>query len=172
MRSRRGLSAHDADERGRQGVKHVLRNDCGFSLMEIMVSVIVFSVAIVFLYHMLFSGRVLIELEGERRMALRLAEYKLEELKHAGYSSSGDDTNWTSVNMDAGEHPEDPTVVLDDKSTEATGDDLVGSIVWAVKETSWVSGGAVTRCKMVELTLDWPEEVPRDRVRLYTLVGK
>ena len=52
--------------------------------MENMVALVVFSVAIIFLYNMLFSGRMLVETGGERRMALKLTELKIEELRGAG----------------------------------------------------------------------------------------
>ena len=73
--------------------------------MEVLVSVIVFSIAIVFLYQMLFSGRMQVEFEGERRVASKAAELKIEELKYAGYGSSDAAADWTSLTMDIGTHP-------------------------------------------------------------------
>ena len=143
-----------------------------FSLIEIMVAVIVFSIAIVFVYQMFFSGRQHVTFEGERRVALKVAEHKVEELKYAGFASAGSDADWTSLNMNVGSHPTNPLVTLDDKGTVGTTDDLVGSLAWAVRETTWVSSGVTVRCKIVAVTLRWPNPSFRDRVRLVTMVGE
>ena len=157
-----------------------LRNESGFSLMEVMVSVIVFSIAIVFLYQMLFSGRMQVEFEGERRVAAKAAELKIEELKYAGYGSSDAGADWTSLTMDitapGSPHPIDPRIVLDDRGTPDTQDDLVGVMNWAVRDTSWDdsggSGTITTEAKVVDLTLQWPESWMRDNVRIVTVVAK
>ena len=149
------------------------RGQGGFSLIEIMVAVIVFSIAIVFVYQMFFSGRQQVSFEGERRVALKLAEHKVEELKYAGYASTGSDANWTSVNMNVGTHPTNGVVTLDTKGTVGTTDDLIGTMNWSVRDTSWTSSGVTTRCKIVVVTLRWPNPSPyRDRVRLVTMVGE
>jgi len=153
-------------------VKLQLRNEGGYSLIEILVSVIVFSIAIVFVFQMLWSGQTTVQFEGERRVALRMAELKMEELKYAGYSSTGDDSDWTSLDMDVGTHPSDPTVTLDARDTVETTDDLIGAMQWAVRETSWYVSGVTTNAKIVEVEVEWPEGSPRDRVRLTTLVGE
>jgi hypothetical protein len=152
--------------------------DRGITMMETLVSVMLFAIAFVFLFQMLFSGRALVELEGDRRAALKFARYKTEELKFAGYLSSGDDSDWTSTNLDTDHgdweiHPDDPTVVMDTQGTETTGDDLVGSMTWAVKETVWVYDGAPTSGqaitidgKVVDLKVEWPLGDPFDEVRL------
>jgi len=149
-----------------------IRSEAGTSLIEVMVAVIVFSIAIVFVYQMFWSGGSQVYQEGERRVALKMAEQKIEELKYAGYSSTGSDANWTSVNMNVGTHPTDPTVVLDDKNTVTTVDDLVAAMQWVVRDTSWASMGVTVHCKIVNLRLQWPEGAVRDRVRLVTLVGE
>lgn len=148
------------------------RNERGFSLIEIMVAVIVFSIAIVFVYQMFFSGRQQVSFEGERRVALKLAEHKIEELKYAGYASTGSDADWTSLNMSVGSHPTNALVTLDTKGTSGTTDDLIGSLNWAVRETTWVASGVTVRCKIVAVTLRWPNPSFRDRVRLVTMVGE
>ena len=94
-----------------------LRNESGISLMEVMVAVVVFSIAIVFLYQMLFSGRMQVEFEGERRVASKAAELKIEELKYAGYGSTDTENGWESLSMDLGNHPNDPLMVVDDRGT-------------------------------------------------------
>lgn len=149
-----------------------LRNESGISLMEVMVSVIVFSIAIVFLYQMLFSGRMQVEFEGERRVASKAAELKIEELKYAGYGSTDSGADWTSLSMDVGTHPSDPRIVLDDRGTGDPQDDLVGLINWTVRDTSWSDSGVTTEAKIVDLTIKWPEDWQRDQVRLVTLVAK
>ncbi len=158
-----------------------MRNESGFSLMEVMVSVIVFSIAIVFLYQMLFSGRMQVEFEGERRVASKVAELKIEELKYAGYGSTDAVADWTSLSMDitapGSPHPIDPRIVLDDRGTVTEQDDLVGLINWAVRDTFWddpnSSGGTITtEAKIVDVTLQWPENWIRDEVRVVTVVAK
>lgn len=146
--------------------------------MEVMVSVVVFSIAIVFLYQMLFSGRMQVEFEGERRVASKAAELKVEELKYAGYGSTDStDAYWTSLSMALGTHPADPRMVLDDRGTSGTQDDLVGLVNWTVSETLWTdpssSGGTIeTKAKVVDLTIQWPENWVRDEVRIVTAVAK
>jgi hypothetical protein len=140
--------------------------------MEVMVSVVVFSIAIVFLYQMLFSGRMQVEFEGERRVASKAAELKIEELKYAGYGSTDSGADWTSVSMDIGTHPNDERIVLDDRDTAETRDDLVGFISWTVRDTSWIDSGITTEAKVVDLTIRWPENWVRDQVRVVTVVAK
>jgi hypothetical protein len=140
--------------------------------MEVMVSVVVFSIAIVFVYQMLFSGRVQVEFEGERRVASKAAEQKIEELKYAGYGSTDSVTDWTSLSMDVGTHPADPTIVLDDRGTAETGDDLTGEIHWTVRDTSWTEYGVTTDGKVVDLTIQWPKDWLRDEVRVVTVVAR
>ena len=149
-----------------------LRHQSGVSLMEVMVSVVVFSIAIVFLYQMLFSGRMQVEFEGERRVASKVAEQKIEELKYAGYGSTDTGADWTSVTMDVGTHPTDPTIVLDDRGTAEASDDLTGVINWTVRDTSWTESGVTTEGKVVDLSIQWPEDWLRDEVRVVTVVAK
>jgi type II secretory pathway pseudopilin PulG len=149
-----------------------IRREAGISLIEVMVAVIVFSIAIVFVGQMFWSGGSLVHSEGERRVALKMAEHKIEELKYAGYSSTGSDADWTSVNMNVGTHPTNTTVLLDDLNTGTTVDDLIGTMTWVVRDTSWTSMGVTVRCKIVNLRLEWPRGAVRDRVRVVTLVGE
>jgi prepilin-type N-terminal cleavage/methylation domain-containing protein len=157
-------------------VKHRLSNNAGYSLIETLVAVVVFSIAIVFVWQMLWSGQTTVEYEGERRVALKRAELKAEELKYAGFYSSGPDNNWTSLNLDSsptGEvHPDTSRIVLDDRDTESTVDDLVGSMTWTVTDTSWTEAGVTVDAKIVDIEVVWPEGWDRDRVRLVTLVGE
>ncbi len=140
--------------------------------MENMVALVVFSIAIIFLYNMLFSGRMLVETGGERRMALKLAELKIEELRDAGYNSEGNDDDWTSVSMTVGTHPSvDGTVLIDDRGTDETTDDLMGDMVWTVRDTAWsVGGGVYAECKVVRVEVGWTQVHPRDEVALVTMV--
>lgn len=140
--------------------------------MEVMVSVVVFSIAIVFLYQMLFSGRMQVEFEGERRVASKAAELKIEELKYAGYGSTDTVGDWTSLSMDVGTHPADQRMVLDDRGTLDAQDDLIGMISWTVRDTSWTDSGITTEAKVVDLTIQWPEDWLRDQVQIVTLVAK
>ena len=141
-------------------------------MMEVMVSVVVFSIAIVFLYQMLFSGRMQVEFEGERRVASKAAELKIEELKYAGYGATDTGADWTSVSMDVGTHPDDQRMLLDDRDTPDTQDDLVGLVSWTVRDTSWIDSGITTDAKVVDVTIRWPENWVRDQVRVVTAVAK
>jgi prepilin-type N-terminal cleavage/methylation domain-containing protein len=153
-------------------VKPRLSSNAGYSLIETLVAVIVFSIAIVFVWQMLWSGQTTVEYEGERRVALERAELKAEQLKYAGYHSGGPDGNWTSVNMDVGSHPDSTRIVLDDRDTPTDVDDLVGSMSWTVSDTSWSEAGVTVNAKIVDIEVVWPEGWDRDRVRLVTLVGE
>ncbi|MFA9454696.1 MAG: hypothetical protein ACERK6_12375 [Candidatus Aminicenantaceae bacterium] len=51
-------------------------------------------------------------------------------------------------------------------------DDLVGLINWTVRDTSWLDSGITTEAKVVDLTLQWPENWVRDEVRIVTAVAK
>lgn len=153
-------------------MKRWIDDNAGYSLIETLVAVIVFSIAIVFVWQMLWSGQTTVEYEGERRVALKRAELKAEELKYAGYSSSGADGNWTSVNMDVGTHPDTTRIVLDDRDTPSTVDDLVGSMRWTVSDTSWSEAGVTVNAKVVGISVIWPEGWDRDSVRIFTLVGE
>ncbi len=151
----------------------VIRNERGFSLMENMVALVIFSIVVIFLYQMLFSGRMLVETGGERRAALKLAELKMEELMYAGYGSQGVDADWTSLNMTVGNHPtNDPSVLMDDRGTPDTQDDLIGNMTWTVVDTTWSGGGVTTRCKILRVSVEWPRIGPRDHVWLSTLVSQ
>lgn len=150
-----------------------IRNERGMSLMENMVALVVFSVAIIFLYNMLFSGRMLVETGGERRMALKLAELKAEELMDVGYDSEGVDDDWTSVNMNVGTHPSnDTSVLIDDRGTAGTTDDLIGVMTWTVRDTAWpVGGGVNAECKVVRVEVGWTQTHLRDELAVVTMVS-
>ncbi len=151
----------------------VIRNERGFSLMENMVALVIFSIVIIFLYQMLFSGRMLVETGGERRMALKLAELKMEELMHAGYGSQGVDADWTSLDMTVGNHPtNDLSVLMDNRGTLDTQDDLIGNMRWTVVDTTWWDGGVTSRCKILRVSVEWPQRGPRDHVWLSTFVSQ
>ncbi len=153
-------------------MQRVIQNERGFSLMENMVALVVFSIVIIFLYQMLFSGRMLVETGGERRMALKLAELKMEQLMDAGYTSQGADGDWTSINMTVGNHPMiDPSVLMDDRGTLDTQDDLIGNMTWTVADTTWSGGGVTTQCKIVRVSVEWPRICPNDNVWLSTFVA-
>lgn len=146
-------------------------NQSGFSLIENLVAVVIFSIGVVFLFQLLFSGRIMVEGEGERRIALKLAEHKMEELLRAGYSSTDSINDWTSVDLGTGTHPSSTSVTMDARGTTTTDDDLVGSMEWTVRDTSWTLSGVTTDAKVVDLVVEWPADAPLDQVRLVTLVG-
>ncbi len=143
----------------------------GVSLVEILVSVVVLGMVIVPIFNSLVSGRVLAAHRGEKRMALRLVERKVEQLMAAGYGSAGSDADVQSVNLDPGAHPTDPSIVVNTWGDADVSNDVLGNLEWAVVPISWSSPGDSVYAKMVEVKLTWPSAAPRDSVAITTLVG-
>ena len=126
---------------------------------------------IVPIFDSLVASRGLTAHRGENRMALRLVERKIEQLMNAGYGSTGSDGDVTSVNLDPGTHPVDPTIVLNPRRPSDSSDDLVGELTWTVVPVVWPSPGDSVRAKIVEVKMRWPVGLPRDSVSVTTLVG-
>ncbi len=104
-------------------------------------------------------------------MALGLVERKVEQLMSAGYGSLGDDDDVTSVNMGAGTHPDDPSIVLSTRGDEDATNDVLGALTWSVTPVTWASPGDSVRAKVVEVELKWPADAPRDSLEITTLIG-
>ncbi len=143
----------------------------GLGMVEILVSVVVLSIVIVPIFNSLVSGRILAAHRGEKRMALRLVERKVEQLMQAGYGSSGNDANVQSVNLDVGAHPSDPGIVVNTRGDSHAGNDVLGSLTWFVTEAVWSSPGDPVYAKEVEVKLVWPSASPRDSLTVTTLIG-
>lgn len=161
-RERRG--ALDASVRGIAGAR-------GVSVIEVLISVVVLAIIVVPVFNSLVAGRVLTAHRGEKRMALRLMERKIEQLMQPGYASGGSDDDITSVNLDPGTHPIDPSIVVSTRSFVDISDDLVGELTWTVTPVSWSSPGDSVRAKLTEVKLRWPSDNPRDSLTLTTLIG-
>ena len=105
------------------------RNRCaGVSIIETLVAVVVIGIVIVPIFNSLVSGRMMTAHRGEKRMALRLVERKVEQLMTAGYGSSGSDSDVGSVNLDAGTHPTDPSIVVNTRGDNEAGNDVTGNL--------------------------------------------
>jgi hypothetical protein len=143
----------------------------GVTIVEILVSTFILSMLIVPMFNALVSGRMLAAHRGEKRMALGLVERKVEQLMGAGYGSLGSDADVSSVNLAAGTHPADPSIVVNTRGNEDAGDDVLGELTWTVTEVAWPSPGDSVRAKVVDVELRWPADAPRDSLTVTTLIG-
>ena len=148
-----------------------VRGARGVSVVEVLISVVVLGIIVVPVFNSLVAGRVLTAHRGEKRMALRLMERKVEQLMQPGYASGGSDDDISSVNLDPGVHPIDPSIVVSTRSFVDISDDLVGELTWTVTSVAWSSPGDSVRAKMTEVKLRWPSDSPRDSLTLTTLIG-
>jgi len=140
-------------------------------MVEILISTFILSMLIVPMFNALVSGRMLAAHRGEKRVALGLIERKVEQLMGAGYGSLGSDADVSSVNLAAGEHPTDPSIVVSTRGNQDAGDDVLGELSWTVTDLAWGSPGDSVRAKAVEVELRWPAGAPRDSLTLTTLIG-
>jgi hypothetical protein len=148
-----------------------IRDARGVSVVEVLISVVVLAIIVVPVFNSLVAGRVLTSHRGEKRMALRLMERKIEQLMQPGYASGGADDDISSLNLDPGTHPIDPSIVVSTRSFVDISDDLVGELTWTVTPVAWSSPGDSVRAKMTEVKLRWPSDNPRDSLTLTTLIG-
>ena len=146
-------------------------NDSGASLIEVLISVIVLGIVVVPIFDSFVVGRTLTSHRGERRMALRLVERKVEQLMNAGYGSAGTDADVESTNLTAGSHPTDPSIVVNTRGDLDATNDVIGSLTWTVAPVVWPSPGDSVRAKTVEVKLVWPTQSPRDSLSVTTLIG-
>ena len=143
----------------------------GLGMVEILVSVVVLGIVIVPIFNSLVSGRIMAAHRGEKRMALRLVERKVEQLMQAGYGSGGSDANVQSVNLDLGTHPTDPSIVVNTRGDNDGTNDVLGNLTWFVVPSVWPSPGDSVYAKEVAVKLVWPQASPRDSVSVTTLIG-
>jgi len=146
-------------------------NDRGVTMVEVLVSAVVLAIVVVPVFDGLVGGRVLATRRGEERMALRLIERKMEQLIEAGYGSAGSDADVQSVNMQVGQHPVDPSIVVNTRGDGCPLNDVLGELSWDVTQTTWSSPGDSVRGKYVEVKIVWPASTRRDSVSMVTLVG-
>jgi Tfp pilus assembly protein PilV len=159
--------------RERRRLRFLLRggNDSGASLIEVLISVIVLGIVVVPIFDSFVVGRTLTSHRGERRMALRLVERKVEQLMNAGYGSAGTDADVESTNLAAGTHPIDPSIVVNTRGDSDVTNDVIGNLTWTVDPVAWSSPGDSVLAKTVEVRLRWPTQSPRDSVSVTTLIG-
>jgi len=137
-------------------------------MIEILVSVVLVGILVVPIFDGFVRGRIFVARRSEERMALRLVERKLEQLLAAGYGSSGDDSDVSSVDMGSGTHPDDPAVVVNTRGDSDPSNDVIGNLRWDVTAISTFDG---VDLKIVEATLAWPASAPRDSITLSLIVG-
>lgn len=148
-----------------------LAHQVGMGLVEVLISVVVLAIVIVPVFNALVAGRVLTARRGEKRMALRLVERKVEQLMKAGYGSAGADDDVSSVSMTSGTHPAAPGIVVSEGCPQDASDDVVGEMTWTVTPLVWSSPGDSVRVKSVEVKLRWPSGSPRDSLSVTTMLG-
>lgn len=151
---------------------HRTPNQGGFTLIEILVAVVMLAILIVPMFDAFVRGRSFVARRGEKRMALRLVERKCEQLLSIGYGGSGDDSNVSSVNVSAGVHPNDPSIVVNSRGDTDPSNDVIGRLTWNVHDLSWASPGDDVEAKGVVVKLAWPESAPRDSVSVTLLLGR
>jgi hypothetical protein len=149
-----------------------LRSVAGIGIAEVLAAVVVISILLAPVFDAFVRGRMFVAQRGEERMALRLIERKAEQLLQAGYCSTGPDQNVSSINVGAGTHPSDPTIVLHSRGDACPANDVVGHLSWTVTETSWPSAGDDVEAKIVRIRLAWPASAPKDTVSVALLLGK
>jgi len=148
-----------------------LKSASGTTLIEILMSTVILGIIIVPMFDTLVAGRMLTARRGERRMAHHLVARKTEQLLNAGYGSSDAATDVTSIDLTAGLHPTDPSIVVNTRGDTSALNDVVGNLTWTVQPVVWTSPGDSVRAKQVEVKLVWPAQAPRDSLSITTLIG-
>jgi prepilin-type N-terminal cleavage/methylation domain-containing protein len=162
--------------RKQSGLRSVgmLRGQSGLTMIEVMVSVVILAIAIAPAFDAMLRGRLLVAHRGEERMALRLVERKTEQLLSASYSAAGSDADIQSVNMSAGTHPIDSTILLVTRGDDDASNDMYGDLTWTVTPVLWTDPLGVcndTNYKEVAVKLAWPAGAHRDSVVVATICG-
>ena len=150
----------------------LLGSNSGMTMVEVLVSVIVLAVLVVPLADVLVVGRTFTSHRGEKRMAVRLVERKVEQLMGAGYASTGPDDDILSTNMTVGAHPTTPTIVVNTRGDADNSNDVFGDLTWNVTRDVYAAGGDSVRRKLVEVSLRWPSGAPRDSVSVRTVMAE
>jgi Tfp pilus assembly protein PilE len=143
----------------------------GIGLVEVLIAVVVLAIVVVPVFNAFVAGRVMVARRGEKRMALRLVERKVEQIINAGYGASGTDNDVSSISVTAGTHPTDPSIVVSEGCPQDAGDDVVGEMTWTVIPIVYSSPGDSVRVKSVEVKLRWPSGSPRDSISVTTMLG-
>ena len=161
--------------RRRRNIKRLLRRPLesvsGVGLIEILMSTVILGIVIVPIFDTLVAGRMLTARRGERRMAHHLVARKTEQLLNAGYGSMDAGSDVTSMDMSAGAHPTNPSIVVNTRGDTTALNDVVGNLTWDVQPLAWSSPGDTVYVKQVEVKLVWPAQTPRDSVSITTLIG-
>ncbi|MBN2565626.1 MAG: prepilin-type N-terminal cleavage/methylation domain-containing protein [Candidatus Eisenbacteria bacterium] len=144
----------------------------GATLIEVLISIVVLTIVVAPVIDGFVRGRSFTAHRGEKRMALRLAERKVEQLLDAGYGSAGDDDDVSSVDVTSGSHPSDPTIVVSTRGDSDPGNDVMGDLRWSVQDVNWTSPGDKVYAKIIDVTVSWPQNNPRDSVTLTFILGQ
>jgi len=136
----------------------------GTTMIEVLIATVVVAILIVPIYNAIVSGKSFTSRRGDKRMALRLVERKAEQLMGAGYGSSGTDDDVSSVNVDTGVHPTDPSIVVSTRGDADATNDVLGDLTWTVTHFAYSTSGDSIYRKTVDVQLRWPQGAPRDSV--------
>lgn len=148
-----------------------LGSQAGTGLIEVLIAVVVLAIVVVPVFDAMVAGRVMTARRGQKRMALRLVERKVEQLMRAGYGSIGSDADVSSLCLTSGAHPADPSIVVSEGCPQDNTDDVMGELVWIVTPSTIPSPGDSVRTKSVEVRLRWPSGSPRDSLSVTTIIG-
>ena len=171
--SARSLLGRRRRARGRPGPRGP-RGQSGLTIIEVLVSVVVLAIVIAPMFDAFVRGRVLVMHRAEERMALRLVERKVEQLLAAGGAAAGTDTDITSTNMSAGNHPSNSAITLLTKGDHDTSNDVVGDLTWDVASVTWTDALGTwddATYKNVVVKLAWPQGAHRDSVSVTTIIN-
>lgn len=152
--------------------RRLRRASAGFTLIEVLVAVVIISIAVAPIFAAFVRGRTLVAHRGEKRVALGLVERKAEQLLIAGYGSSGADDDVSSINLELGTHPTDSTIIVNTRGDSDPSNDVLGDLVWTVDELSWTTPDDDLDAKRVTMTLSWPQTQWRDSVTMTLLISR
>jgi prepilin-type N-terminal cleavage/methylation domain-containing protein len=152
-----------------------LKGQKGFTLMEVLVAVIVMAIAVIPLLDFFVLTRMGIIREGRSREGIALASRKIEQLRAAGYGSAGNDSTIASVNLVAGVHPMNRSIIVSERGDSNPNNDLVGNMTWVVADSAWIhtdDPNDTTFAKIVTVRVAWPRGNPTDSVVVSTLIAR
>jgi len=60
----------------------------GFSMIEVLIAAVIVAIAIIGLFMMYSTGQALVQAQGSNRVAVQLAQQRLEELRAGGFGAA------------------------------------------------------------------------------------
>jgi len=128
------------------------RSQRGMTLVEIMVSAVIFAIVVVAAVEFFYLGRGFIREMGLRRTALALSQEKIEELRGLDFSDA---------NLDVGDHGPEAVQLSD-----GLGGSRAWSVAWRDDPANGYTGSEQD-CKQVRASVAWSwEHVIQDTITL------